>query len=128
VTGSGAAAKSGGPSAQSVGTSRSPSSVAAKVSVARLNVDPLDLVVVRTAPFARTSFTVTVPTMLLGFRILIVGAADALTVNALALVAEPDGVVTAIVPVVAPDGTLVTISVVVEDVTVAAVPLKVTEF
>jgi hypothetical protein len=63
-----------------------------------------------------------------GETLVIVGAADALTVKALALVAEPDGVVTTIVPVVAPEGTLVTISVVVEEVTVAAVPLKVTVF
>src|SRR5688572_27110353 len=53
---------------------------------------------------------------------LIVGAELTATVNDVLLVADPVGVVTAIVPVVAPDGSVVTISVVVDDVTVAAVP------
>jgi hypothetical protein len=50
------------------------------------------------------------------------------TVNGLALLAEPEGEVTLMVPVVAPLGTLVTMLVVVDEVTVAAVPLKVTAF
>jgi hypothetical protein len=50
------------------------------------------------------------------------------TVNAVALVAEPDGEVTAIAPVVAPAGTEVTRRVAVAAVTVAAVPLTVTAF
>ena len=56
--------------------------------------------------------------------LLIVGAELAATVNDVLRVADPDGVVTAIAPVVAPDGTEVTISVAVEDVTVAAVPVE----
>ena len=68
------------------------------------------------------------PTPIVGEMLLIVGAELAATVNDVLLVADPDGVVTAIVPVVAPEGTEVTISVVVEDVTVAAVPLNVTVF
>jgi hypothetical protein len=63
---------------------------------------------------------------IVGLKLEIVGAPEAPTVKADALVADPDGLVTPIVPVVAPDGT-VTVSVfVVAAVTVALVPLKVT--
>jgi hypothetical protein len=60
--------------------------------------------------------------------LLMVGATLAETVNDPLLVADPDGVVMAMVPVVAPEGTVVTISVVVADVTVALVPWNVTAF
>src|SRR5215213_11802222 len=63
-----------------------------------------------------------------GVKEVMVGASGLPTVNGLLLVAEPDGEVTATSPVVAPDGTLVTIRVEVEEMTVAAVPLKVTVF
>ncbi len=52
----------------------------------------------------------------------------AVTVNGVALAAEPPGVVTVIGPVVAAAGTVVTIWVAVDDVTVAAAPLKATLF
>jgi len=65
---------------------------------------------------------------IVGVKLVMVGAVDALTVKGVLLVAEPVGVVTAINPEVAPDGTLVTISVAVAAVTVAATPLKVTVF
>ena len=67
----------------------------------------------------------TVPTV--GVKLVIVGAPDGPepTVNELELVADPVGLVTAIVPVVAPDGTVATIRLVLEAETVAAVPLKV---
>ena len=65
-----------------------------------------------------------------GVKLVIVGAAppEVVTVNDELLVALPDGDVTLIAPVVAPVGTAVTIWVAVDDVTVAATPLKVTEF
>jgi hypothetical protein len=47
-----------------------------------------------------------------------------LTVKAVAEVAEPEGLVTVIVPVVAPTGTVATIWVAVELVIAADVPLK----
>src|SRR5262249_6387451 len=50
------------------------------------------------------------------------------TVNGLPLVAEPDGEVTEIGPVVAPAGTVVTIWLGLDEITVAAVPLKATVF
>ena len=65
---------------------------------------------------------------IVGVKLVMVGSIDALTVKGVLLVAEPAGVVTAINPEVAPDGTLVTISVAVAAVTVAATPLKVTAF
>ena len=65
---------------------------------------------------------------IVGVKLVIVGAVDALTVKGALLVAEPAGVVTAINPEVAPDGTLVTIWVAVAEVTTAATPLKVTLF
>jgi len=69
-------------------------------------------------------------TPILGVNELIVGApvVPVEMVNDVALVAEPVGLVTAIGPVVAPFGTLATISVVLEDNTVAETPLNVTEF
>lgn len=65
---------------------------------------------------------------IVGVKLEIVGPplAPAATVNGLALVAVPFGVVTAIVPVVAPAGTLVTSCVDVAELTVAFVPLTVT--
>jgi len=50
------------------------------------------------------------------------------TVNEVLLVADPAGVVTVIGPVVAPAGTLVTIWLGLDEITVAAVPLKATVF
>jgi hypothetical protein len=64
-----------------------------------------------------------------GVKPAIVGAPFELaTVNGLALVTEPPGEPTPIGPVVAPDGTLVTIWLGLDEITVAAVPLKVTVF
>jgi hypothetical protein len=62
-----------------------------------------------------------------GEKPVIVGAVEP-TTNEDVLVALPDGLVTAITPVVAPEGTVAMISVAVADVTCAAVPLKVTAF
>ena len=61
-----------------------------------------------------------------GEKELIVGAAVAVTVKAVELVAVPSGVFTLILPVVAPPGTLVEICVLETTVKVADVPLKVT--
>jgi hypothetical protein len=70
----------------------------------------------------------TVPaTPIVGENPVMVGADEA-TTNDVPLVAEPLGVVTAMAPVVAPAGTVVTIWFAVDDVTVAAVPLKVSVF
>lgn len=65
-----------------------------------------------------------------GVKLVIVGAPRLLepTVNEFALVAEPTGLVTLMVPVVAPEGTVTTIRLVLEADTVAGVPLKVTVF
>src|SRR5215212_8714241 len=63
-----------------------------------------------------------------GVKPVIVGAAEALTVNGVLLVASPNGVLTVIGPVVAPDGTVVTICVGVAELTVAVVPLNLTVF
>src|SRR5262249_23893341 len=63
-----------------------------------------------------------------GVKPVIVGAAEAVTVNDVLLVARPNGVLTVIGPVVAPAGTLVTICVGVAAVTVAVVPLNMTVF
>ena len=60
--------------------------------------------------------------------VIVGGPVAPVTVNAELLVVEPAGAVTAIGPVVAPAGTVVTIWFAVADVTVAAVPLKVTVF
>src|SRR5262245_29566503 len=66
---------------------------------------------------------------IVGEKALIVGApVEAVTTKDVALVAEPAGVVTASGPVVAPDGTLTTSCVAVAEVTLAAIPLKVTVF
>ncbi len=72
-----------------------------------------------------------VPTLpMVGVKLLIVGAPRGalVTVKFVLLVAEPEGLVTPIGPVVAPDGTVETICVAVDDVTVAVTPLKVTVF
>lgn len=63
---------------------------------------------------------------IVGVKLLMVGALDAATVKDVALVADPNEVVTAIVPVVAPVGTVTVSFVVVAVTTVAATPLKVT--
>lgn len=64
-----------------------------------------------------------------GVKLVIVGAPVAeRTVKAALLVFEPPGDVTPIGPVVAPEGTVATMLVVVDDVTVAVVPLNVTVF
>jgi hypothetical protein len=65
-----------------------------------------------------------------GEKPVIAGSPKALapTVKAVALVAEPAGVVTEIVPVVAPTGTETTSFVALDDATVAAVPLNATVF
>jgi hypothetical protein len=63
-----------------------------------------------------------------GVKLVIVGALLAVTVNAVALVSDPLGLVTAIVPVVAPDGTVTTRCVVDAELTDADVPLKATVF
>jgi hypothetical protein len=65
---------------------------------------------------------------IVGVKLVMVGAADATTVNEALLVAKPVGVLTVIGPVVAPAGTLVTIWVGVDDVTVAVVPLNLIVF
>lgn len=57
---------------------------------------------------------------------IVVFAEELVTVNELALVADPTGEVTTIEPVVAPEGTVTTNAVVVAEVMVAVVPLKVT--
>src|SRR5215217_2447120 len=63
-----------------------------------------------------------------GVKLVIVGVAEAVTVNGVLLVARPIGVLTVIEPVVAPAGTLVTICVGVAELTVAVVPLNLTVF
>jgi hypothetical protein len=66
-----------------------------------------------------------VPT--LGLKPVIVGApVEAVTVKTELLAAEPPGEVTPIDPVVAPAGTVVTIFVVVDEVTEAATPVRLT--
>jgi hypothetical protein len=68
-----------------------------------------------------------VPTV--GVNPVMVGApVEAVTVKRFPLVADPPGAVTPITPVVAPAGTVVTIWVVVDEVTLAETPLKVTVF
>jgi hypothetical protein len=78
--------------------------------------------------FVPVTVTLVPITAVVGEKLEIVGPDDATTVNDVALVALPEGVVTAMVPVVAVAGTLVAICVVVELVTVAATPLNVTVF
>ena len=65
---------------------------------------------------------------IVGVKLVMVGTVEAVTVNEAPLVIDALGVVIAIDPVVAPDGTVVTILVVLAEVTVAATPLKVTVF
>lgn len=72
--------------------------------------------------------TDTAPTPLAGVKLVMVGTAGTVTVNADELVAEPFGLVTPIVPVVAPDGTVTTSIVVDADEIEADVPLNVTVF
>ena len=71
-----------------------------------------------------------VPTVpIVGVKLVTVGMPlDELTVNDAALDAEPDGNVTPIGPVGAPDGTVATNCVGADELTVAAIPLKVTVF
>jgi hypothetical protein len=61
-----------------------------------------------------------------GLNEVMVGVWETPTVKDPVLVAEPDGVVTVIGPVLAPDGTAVTSSVTDADVTVAGTPLNLT--
>jgi hypothetical protein len=64
---------------------------------------------------------------IVGLKLVIVGApGDAVTVNALPLVAVPDGEVTLIVPEVAPAGTVATICVGLAEEMTAVVPLNLT--
>jgi len=63
-----------------------------------------------------------------GVNPVIVGALVGPTVKTSALVAEPDGAVTPITPVLAPIGTVVTSFVALDEVTFAATPLNVTAF
>jgi hypothetical protein len=71
--------------------------------------------------------TVVPGTATVGVKLVIVGAPVlAVTVKALPLVADEPDTVTPIVPVAAPLGTVTTRLVAVADVTVAAVPLKLT--
>ena len=65
---------------------------------------------------------------MVGVKLAIVGAIEVVTVKGALLVARPVGVLTEIVPVVAPAGTLVTISVVDAETTVAVTPLNLTVF
>jgi len=65
---------------------------------------------------------------MVGVKLVIVGSVELVTVKGVLLVAEPAGAVTEIGPVVAPAGTAVTISVGLDEATVAATPLKVTVF
>jgi hypothetical protein len=67
-------------------------------------------------------------TAIVGVKLLIVGASLALTTNDVALVADPEGGVTTITPVVAPLGTAIESFVVVAVNTVADTPLNVTVF
>ena len=67
-------------------------------------------------------------TPIVGEKPLIVGGSGTVSGKGVSLVPEPDGLVTAIGPVVAPAGTVTLILVVVDEATVAAVPLKVTVF
>ena len=67
-----------------------------------------------------------VPTVpMFGVKLVMIGAFVP-TTNGTSLLSEPAAVVTEMSPVVAPAGTVVTISVVLEEDTTAAVPLKVT--
>jgi hypothetical protein len=63
-------------------------------------------------------------TPIVGEKLLITGADPCPTVNEVALVADPFGLVMLTGPVVAPEGTTATILVAVEEATVAAVPLN----
>jgi hypothetical protein len=78
--------------------------------------------------FVPLTVTLTPTAPIVGENPVMVGADDTNTVNGSVLMADPAGVVTEMVPLVAPTGTLVTSWVAVADVTVAAVPLNVTEF
>src|SRR5512132_1896510 len=65
---------------------------------------------------------------ILGLIPVIVGTPPSLTVNGVALVADPEGVVTLIGPDVAPAGTVTTTSVPDDDATTPALPPNVTVF
>jgi len=65
---------------------------------------------------------------IVGLKLVIPGRLELVTVKGVLLVADPLGVVTSISPVVAPLGTLATICVLVDEITVAAVPLNITVF
>jgi len=79
--------------------------------------------------FVPLTVTVVPGVPMVGVKPVMVGApVEAVTVKAAALVADPPGAVTPITPVVAPVGTVATIWVVVDEVTLAETPLKVTVF
>jgi hypothetical protein len=80
------------------------------------------------AKFVPVIVTEVPATPIVGENPVIVGGSGTVTVNDDALVAEPEGLVTAIVPLVAPVGTVTSMLVVVDAVIVAAVPLNVTAF
>jgi hypothetical protein len=119
-----------GPDRAVVGTTASSAVVAAAVtSVLGVGapVNDTRLFVVTGSKFVPLMVTVVPGAAIVGVKLVIVGAPlVAVTVKALLLVADPAGAVTPIVPVVAPAGTETTRLVAVADVTVAAVPLKVT--
>jgi hypothetical protein len=102
-----------------------------EVPAVRLANPPLNRVLLLASTVSKfvPLIVVDVPaTAVVGVKLVIVGAFDVVTVNADELVADPLGVVTAIVPVVAPAGTETTRLVVVAALTVAAVPLNATVF
>jgi len=86
------------------------------------------LLVGEEAKFVPSTPTVAPVTAIAGVKPVIVGASEGTTVNAVVLVAEPDGAVTATRPVAAPTGTVTVSWVALADVTAAAVPFTVTVF
>jgi len=101
----------------------------ALLTVAKLTLN-FTVLLAETASNFVPAMVTAVPTFaIVGLKLLIVGAPlSDVTVKGALLVAVPVGVVTLIVPVVAPAGTVVTNWVVLANVTVAAVPLKLSIF
>jgi hypothetical protein len=101
----------------------------AELTVAWVMLKSSRLLAAIVSKFVPVTVTAVAGVATVGVKFEMVGAPlEVVTVNGLALVADPAGAVTAIGPVVAPTGTLVTIWVGVDDVTDAAVPLNVTVF
>jgi len=100
----------------------------AELTKAEMTLNLTRLLVVAVSKFVPLIVTAVAAVPIVGVKLVMVGAVDALTVKGVLLVAEPAGVPTAINPEVAPDGTLTTIAVALAEVTVAATPLKVTVF